>query len=72
MSMPFSEITIERAAELIEQMEDVTVFESTGATVHTGHHEDFGLIHIVIPIAGLSILMVSAEFRTLPAEPQKN
>jgi hypothetical protein len=53
----FTEVTIERAYELADQLRDRTEGGNSTTKVFTGNHPEYGPIHIAIPPAGDSLLL---------------
>ncbi|RWB95670.1 hypothetical protein [Mesorhizobium sp.] len=52
-----SEISYEQAYEEVAKMPDAEVSETDGVTVYLGTHPDHGRIHIIIPSAGVGMLL---------------
>jgi hypothetical protein len=65
-----TEVTIERAYELAEELQNKTTHEGRACTVFSGDHPELGAIHITIPPWGTSMLAAADLFRLLPVVTQ--
>lgn len=71
MNTPMSEISIDDAANLIEEIGGGSIFNCSAGTVHSGTHARHGHIHIFMPVTGLPVLLRERTQHN-PADPQKN
>jgi hypothetical protein len=65
-----TEVTIERAYELAEELQNKETHEGQACTVFSGTHPVLGDIHITIPPWGNSMLAAGDLFRLLPVVTQ--
>lgn len=61
-----SEVTIERAYELADQLSNKTIHKGRVCTVFSGDHPDLGAVHITIPPMDPAHLAAADLSRLLP------
>jgi hypothetical protein len=65
-----TEVTIERAYELADELQNKETHEGQACTVFSGTHPELGAIHITIPPWGTSMLATADLSRLLPVVSQ--
>jgi hypothetical protein len=65
-STRITEVSIERAYELSEELTNKTMHEGKACTVFSGDHPELGAIHITIPPWGTSMLAAADLSRLVP------
>jgi hypothetical protein len=61
-----TEVTIERAYELSEELQNKTVHEGKACTVFSGEHPTLGAIHITIPPFEAAVIAAADLTRLVP------
>lgn len=61
-----TEVTIERAYEISEQLQNKTVYEGKACTVYSGDHPVLGAVHITIPPFEAALVSAADLTRLMP------